>query len=537
MNIIYAMIHMLALVGMSISIVWLAFRAKKERVKQIFMMCQTFIIIWSASKIADLLAVNDLQMYLCYIFGNIGVCFIGAAWVHFSVLYRSEKKSPAVLVLYIISALNYLAVLTNPIHGQYYTELSVQRVGHGILFYENVFFTYLCILAGVVNIYRKSFIEKRISRRQATLVALSVIIPTTLNIFFVTGNLPDRFDPTPFGFAITSVMILLAVYKYDFLDVNYMTFPKIFRNVPGGIIVTDRFDEISYVNDVASEYLDEFGGIEGMFRIMGNDDVEKGKVQSFLESEVSVSGKRLSIRRYNHLDRGTLMASAFIIIDISRYYELIEKTRKLNEANEEIAVEKERNRLAQEVHDTAGHTLTMINSAAKILKIKFPNMPDEAKEYIDNISTEATAGITTLRMAVNNMKRHSYTSITDGIKELAASVKETECDVFVQGEETEKYLFCAAAVCNSCREAITNSLRYSGADRIDIVVKFLAESLEVYVFDNGCGCSDIHEGNGLTGTVKRIREIGGDVSFMSSEGNGFTTTIKIPLEEIGQGYD
>ena len=62
-------------------------------------------------------------------------------------------------------------------------------------------------------------------------------------------------------------------------------------------------------------------------------------------------------------------------------------------------------------------------------------------------------------------------------------------------------------------------------------MKFLDISLEVYVFDNGCGCSEIHEGNGLSGTEKRIREIGGEVSFLSSEGNGFTTAIKIPLGE------
>lgn len=532
MNIIYATIHIFALIGMCISITWLAFRAKKEKVKYAFMMCQTLIIIWSVSKITDLLAADDFQLYLCYVFGNIGVCFIGSAWVHFSLLYRAQKKrQTAVNILYTVSALNYIAVVTNPLHKFYYTSLSIERVDHGVLFYENVAFTYICILTGIINVYRKSFVEKKASKRQATFVALSVIIPTVLNVIFITGKLPERFDPTPFGFALTSVMILMAVYKYDFLDVNYMTFPKIFKNVPGGIIVTDRFDEITYINETAEELLNECEGIENFLRTVKNAESEDSRNRLFSETEISFYNRRLSVRRYNQLDSGVLIASAFILIDVSRYYELIEKNRKLNEANEEIAVEKERNRLAQEVHDTAGHTLTMISSAAKILKIKYPDLPEEAAQYIDSIALEATAGITTLRMAVNNIKRHSYTSITDGIKELAESVKGIECDVCVQGEETEKYLFCAAAVCNSCREAITNSLRYSGADRIDIVTKFLDNSLEVYVFDNGCGCSEINEGNGLTGTVRRIREIGGEVSFMSSEGNGFTTAIKIPMEE------
>lgn len=532
MNIIYAFLHILALIGMSTSIVWLAFRAKKEKVKYAFMMCQSLIIIWSASKIADLLAVDDMQMYLSYAFGNLGICFIGASWVHFSLLYRSNKKRiPAVYLLYLISALNYTAVVTNPLHNKYYMELSISSVLHGPLFYENVAYTYLCIIIGIAIIYRKSFIEKRVSKRQATLIAMSVICPTILNIFFIADIFPDRFDPTPFGFGLTSIFILFAVYKFDFLDVNYMTFPKIFRNVPGGIIVIDRFQDITYINETAQEYIGENAGVEELYSLVADEKFSSSRDEGFSEAETTVSGRRLNVRRYNHYDGDTLVATAFILTDISRYHELIEKTRKLNAANEEIAVEKERNRIAQEVHDTAGHTLTMINSAAKILKIKYPDLPEDAKEYIDKIAVEATAGITTLRMAVNDMKRYSYTGITEGVNALANSVKEIECEVCVQGEETEDYLFCLSAVYKSCREAITNSLRYSGADRIDIVVKFLVSSLEVYIFDNGCGCSSINEGNGLTGTVKRIKEIGGDVSFMSSEGNGFTTAIKIPMEE------
>lgn len=530
MNIVYALIHLLTLVGMCTSIVWLAFHAKRKKIKHSFMLCQTLIMIWAASKILDMLAVNESELYMCYLFGNLGVCFIGAAWVSFCSLYFSKDKKTPVKVLYAISALNYLAVASNPLHGLYYNELSIHKIDHGILFYENVVFTYMCIAVGIAKVYKKSLEEKIRFKRQATLIAVSVLIPLVLNVFYITGNLSGRFDPTPFGFAMTSILILLAVYKYDFLDVNYVTFPKIFTNVPGGIVVVDRFDEITYINETARELLGKYQNIKDVYVLAGEETAKKNH-ELPAETEVTVNDRRLNIKCYTHYDNNAVMATAFIITDISRYYELIEKTRKLNAANEEIAVEKERNRIAQEVHDTAGHTLTMISSAAKILKIKYPGLPDEVNEYIEKISSESTAGITALRMAVNNMKRYSYTGITESISELADSVKQIECTVCFQGEETEKYLFSAAAIYTSCREAITNSLRYSGADRIDIIVKFLEKSLEVYVFDNGCGCSEILEGNGLTGTVKRIEEIGGEVGFMSSEGNGFTTAIKIPLGE------
>lgn len=530
-NFVYVMLHVIALVGMTTSIVWLALRAKKEKGKYVFMLCQTLIMIWTASQLCDLVAENAEQLFIGYMIGNIGVNFIGAAWLHFASLYRLEKMRMPVWPLYLIGVIHFTAAATNPIHHHYYPVFTMKSVTHDFLFYSNVFYTYFCILAGMIIIYRRSFIEKRFSRRQAILVALSVIVPTCLNISYIAGAFPDRFDPTPFGFGITSICILLAVYKYDFLDVNYMTFPKIFRNVPGGIIVADALNNITYINDTAREYLGEINSAGDIYAAVSDADFAEKRNEAFSEAEVNIGTRRLNVKRYNHFDGKAVMASAFIITDISKYHELIEKTRKLNAANEEIAVEKERNRIAQEVHDTAGHTMTLINSAANILKIKFPELPDEAKEYINDISREATAGISTLRMAINNMKHQSYTSITDGIRTLADSVKGIECELCVQGEETEDYLFCAVAVCDSCRESITNSLRYSGADRIDIVVKFLEQALEVYIFDNGCGCSGIHEGNGLSGIVNRIKEIGGVVSFKSSEGNGFTTAIKIPLGE------
>ena len=70
-------------------------------------------------------------------------------------------------------------------------------------------------------------------------------------------------------------------------------------------------------------------------------------------------------------------------------------------------------------------------------------------------------------------------------------------------------------------------MRYSGADRIDIILKFLDERLELYIFDNGRGCEKINEREGLSGIRQRIEKIGGTVKFSSSEGDGFSTIIKL----------
>ena len=75
---------------------------------------------------------------------------------------------------------------------------------------------------------------------------------------------------------------------------------------------------------------------------------------------------------------------------------------------------------------------------------------------------------------------------------------------------------------------MTNAVRYSSAERIDIILKFLSDRLELYIFDNGCGCGEINENDGLRGIRSRIEELGGTVRFGSVEGEGFSTIIKIP---------
>ena len=72
---------------------------------------------------------------------------------------------------------------------------------------------------------------------------------------------------------------------------------------------------------------------------------------------------------------------------------------------------------------------------------------------------------------------------------------------------------------------------YSEAGRIDIIVKFYPDRLEVYIFDNGKGCKKIKENNGLRGIRQRTEALGGTVRFSSVEGEGFSTIIKIPVKE------
>ena len=128
-------------------------------------------------------------------------------------------------------------------------------------------------------------------------------------------------------------------------------------------------------------------------------------------------------------------------------------------------------------------------------------------------------------------------TVTQGIRQLAAGVHEMEMEVEIQGEDSEDYTSLAPVVYACFREAITNALKYAGASRMDVIVKFDPARLSLYIFDNGQGCADIQENNGLRGIRERALAFGGTVRVMSAEGEGFQIVLELPVHDSCNSSD
>nr|MDE7364613.1 two-component sensor histidine kinase [Ruminococcus sp.] len=242
------------------------------------------------------------------------------------------------------------------------------------------------------------------------------------------------------------------------------------------------------------------------------------------QGDIEIDDIFYNIRQSNCVNKkGIEIAKVIIINNVSEYYELAETEKKLS-------LEHERNRIAQEIHDSAGHTFTMISSIAKVLQVETDR--NKILEYVSEIDGLSRSGITQLRCSINNLRDDEFmTSVTRAVQTVTTAVRNIKVETCIQGAEDESFSFCIREVYDNIRETLTNAMRYSGADRIDIIVKFLADRLELYIFDNGAGCAEIKENNGLSGIRTRTEAIGGSVKFSSVEGEGFTTIIKIPKEQ------
>lgn len=432
MSFMLGLIYLIVTGAVLASMAALFFRGERTLCNHVYMVCQGMAALWCGSQILVLLAETKWELTVSYLIGNIGICFIGAFWYYFAVLYTGgrlegfNKYVPVTLSLF-----HYLLVLTNSWHHLYYTVFSSDKIVHGQFFYSNVVITYAFVITGAVILYRDMTAKSRESaaegngRAAKILVVASVLVPVLFNAIYLTGLVQSSFDITPLGFAISVIFVMLATVKYQFIDLK----------------------------------------------------------------------------------------------------------RELAITNEKLLLEKERNRIAQQVHDTAGHTLTMIQSYMKLAELCVKNEENaKAETYLSEASVLTSQGIRELRESINQLRREqSYELVTQGVMQLADQVKEIPVTVTVQGNDSEKYSHLSRIIYDTVRESLTNALKYAEGTKIEIIIRFQENIVELVIGDDGKGCDVIQENNGIRGIRERIENAGGTVRFLSSAGEGFLTRVMLPV--------
>lgn len=223
--------------------------------------------------------------------------------------------------------------------------------------------------------------------------------------------------------------------------------------------------------------------------------------------------------------------SVILVMLATVKYQFMDLQKQLVITNEKLLLEQERNRIAQQVHDTAGHTLTMIQSYMKLADVALQKKNEqEALEYIKDARELTGGGIKELRESINQLRQEAnYELVTQSVMQLANQVKEIKVEVTIKGEDCEKYSHLSKVIYDTVRESITNTLKYGNASQMDIVLRFHEKDIELVIGDDGDGCDSIVDNNGLRGIRERIGKVSGTVRFISSKNEGFLTKVKIPV--------
>lgn len=199
---------------------------------------------------------------------------------------------------------------------------------------------------------------------------------------------------------------------------------------------------------------------------------------------------------------------------------------------EEATVIEERNRIAKEIHDTAGHSLTTVIMQTEAARLAMEKDPARARHCIDAANLQAKNCLEELRLSVHLLsgRRENVTlkeyleGILDETAEGTSFTVRSKIDDVEMKDEAERF------ISNTLREGISNGIRHGGSTAFFFELKDMGNYVELLLSDNGAGAdmSKFKEGFGLSGMRAKAEALGGMINFSSEPGEGFEIRLSLP---------
>ncbi|MBC7998207.1 MAG: sensor histidine kinase [Leptolyngbya sp.] len=208
-----------------------------------------------------------------------------------------------------------------------------------------------------------------------------------------------------------------------------------------------------------------------------------------------------------------------------------ERVSKLSEEVENLVLKLERERIARDIHDSVGHTLTalkiQLDVAEHLLETK---KNDGAERSIKTAQLLSKLCLLDVRKALKTIKepeRKFVDAISDliEINQTADSPKvKLECEVDVPDGSAKHHLFCIV------QESLTNIFRHASAGKASIRLYRNNDCLVLQVIDDGIGFDPQFEtiGSGIQGMKYRAESLGGKFSIKKQAGSGTEILVEVP---------
>jgi len=196
---------------------------------------------------------------------------------------------------------------------------------------------------------------------------------------------------------------------------------------------------------------------------------------------------------------------------------------------------RERNSLAEAMHDTIGHTLTSSIVSLEGATLLLKNRPTEAIALLDSVREQLQVSLGDIRKMVRTLKTDTladHTTLKDSLFQLGERIsRQTSVEIEIQYQVESDLLPIQEYVLYSIvRESITNALKHSQATYIQVSFEEIASScITLTIMDNGTGTNSFESGFGLTHLQQKVMALGGTLSIDTQAKAGFSVHVLMPL--------
>ena len=271
---------------------------------------------------------------------------------------------------------------------------------------------------------------------------------------------------------------------------------------------------------------------------------------AFFRQGESVSFLPLLTQSFNDL---VILLVHFILVNFSvrfyrQYLRLTKALKDLDKSKEdlqkayddlaEVTALEERQRIAKDIHDTAGHSITTVIMQTEAAKLIIDSQPEEAKSKIIAANLQAKHALEELRESVHllsgipgkaTLKDALEGIINESTDGTGIKIRSDIDDICVSDA---KYRL----LCNTLKEGISNGLRHGNATAFWFELKEADGKISFLLSDNGSGVAinQLKEGFGLTGMSGRAESLGGEVWFVSEPDEGFEIHLMLPHDSLSE---
>jgi signal transduction histidine kinase len=192
-------------------------------------------------------------------------------------------------------------------------------------------------------------------------------------------------------------------------------------------------------------------------------------------------------------------------------------------------------RIERDLHDGAQARLVAVGMSLRAAEQLMPTSPEAALALIGEARETSSRALADLRDLVRGIYPPVLADrgLADAVRTLALDTPLTvETDITLSGEPP---MPIAAAVYFGIAEILTNAVRHSGADTVQIGIGYAGGLLRATVTDDGAGGADPSKGTGLAGVERRMATFDGILAVISPPGGPTIIALEVPCELSNTG--
>lgn len=250
--------------------------------------------------------------------------------------------------------------------------------------------------------------------------------------------------------------------------------------------------------------------------------------------------RNIIVREYPYIfiQLGLLFEIFFFNLAILSKWTRLEREAAIFELKSELAMEKLRNQISKELHDDIGSELSGINlyshmAAQQSLSGKIAEA-GKSLTVIQQATTKVVNKLKDIVWAINPVE-NELENFSDKIEEYALYMCKPAGFILKMNTDTAIVIKLTAQYKHQlfliCKEAITNAVKYSNGNRIEINIGHRGDEIKILIADNGKGFDipTVQRGNGIDNMQKRADDIGAKLILQSKENEGASVFVQCKI--------